>query len=229
MELRAHGTVSVILRKNQFTMKNIFLILCLALASISFAQDSKAKGILDKVSTKVKANKTLYIEFSASVKSSSGTTTTNTGKGWVKGDKFSATYGENAMISNGTKTWSVVKKEKKVYEADADEDDESINPKRLMTIWEKGFNSKYDKEETLNGSKVHVINLYPKNARTAEYHTITVYIGKDDSQLKKAVLKKKDGSTMTYSITKYTANPTVEDSKFVFDIKSYPGYTVVKN
>lgn len=210
-------------------MKNIFLILCLAIASTTFAQDSKAKGILDKVSTKVKANKTLYVEFSASVKSSSGSTTTSTGKGWVKGDKFSATYGENTMISNGIKTWSVVKKEKKVYESDADEDEESINPKKLMTIWEKGFTSKYDKEETLNGSKVHVINLYPKNPKTAEYHTITVYVGKDDSQLKKAVLKKKDNSVMTYSITKYTANPTVEDSKFVFELSKYPGYTVVKN
>jgi outer membrane lipoprotein-sorting protein len=42
-------------------------------------------------------------------------------------------------------------------------------------------------------------------------------------------MKAKDGTTMTYTLTKFTSNPSVEDSKFVFDIKKYPGYTVVKD
>jgi outer membrane lipoprotein-sorting protein len=79
----------------------------------------------------------------------------------------------------------------------------------------------------LNGEKVHVINLYPKNAKTASYHTITVYIAKDDNELKKAVMKAKDGTVMTYTLTKFTSNPTVEDSKFVFDMSKYPGYKKV--
>ena len=211
-------------------MKNILLALVLIVSGYSVAQDAKAKGILDKVSTKIKGYKTFYVEFSATVKNStSGASTTTTGKGWVKGDKFSATYGENSIISNGTKTWTIVKKEKTVYEAAADDDEESMNPKKLMTMWETGFTNKYDKEETLNGEKVHVINLYPKNPKTANYHTITLYISKDDNELKKAVMKSKDGSVMTYSLTKLTANPTVEDSKFVFDISKYPGYKLVKS
>lgn len=213
-------------------MKNILLALVLIVSgySVTNAQDAKAKGILDKVSAKIKGYKTFYVEFSATVKNStSGASTTTTGKGWVKGDKFSATYGENSIISNGTKTWTIVKKEKTVYEAAADDDEESMNPKKLMTMWETGFTNKYDKEETLNGEKVHVINLYPKNPKTANYHTITLYISKDDNELKKAVMKSKDGSVMTYSLTKLTANPTVEDSKFVFDLSKYPGYKLVKS
>lgn len=213
-------------------MKNILLALVLIIGgySVTNAQDAKAKGILDKVSTKIKGYKTFYVEFSATVKNStSGASTTTTGKGWVKGDKFSATYGENSIISNGTKTWTIVKKEKTVYEAAADDDEESMNPKKLMTMWETGFTNKYEKEETLNGEKVHVINLYPKNPKTANYHTITLYISKDDNELKKAVMKSKDGSVMTYSLTKLTANPTVEDSKFVFDLSKYPGYKLVKS
>lgn len=212
-------------------MKNILLALSLIVCGYSVAQDAKAQGILDKVSAKIKANKTFYVEFSATVKNSSnGTSTTATGKGWVKGEKFSATYGENTIISNGTKTWTVVKKEKAVYETAADDDDdESMNPKKLMTMWETGFKNKYDKEETLNGEKVHVISLYPKNAKTASYHTITLYIAKSDNELKKAVMKAKDGTVMTYSLTKFTSNPTVEDSKFVFDMSKYPGYKLVKS
>lgn len=211
-------------------MKNILLVLALIVCGVSFGQDAKAKAILDKVSAKIKANKTFYCEFSASVKKSSGSTSTITGKGWVKGDKFSATYGENTVISNGTKTWSIIKAEKTVYESDADEDDdESMNPKKLMTMWETGFKNKYVKEETLNGEKVHVIDLYPTNPKTASYHTIVLYIAKDDNELKKAVMKAKDGTVTTYSVTKFTSNPSVEDSKFVFDLSKYPGYKVVKN
>ncbi|MCC6702477.1 MAG: outer membrane lipoprotein carrier protein LolA [Fluviicola sp.] len=212
-------------------MKYLVILFSLFLSTLSFAQDAKAQAILDKVSAKIKANKTFYVEFSATIKNaSSGASSTETGKGWVKGEKFSATYGDNSIISNGIKTWTIVKAEKTVYETDADDEDaESMNPKKLMTVWESGFKNKYDKEETLNGEKVHVITLYPKDARKANYHTIILYIAKADNELKKAVMKAKDGTTMTYTLTKFTSNPSVEDSKFVFDIKKYPGYTVVKD
>lgn len=211
-------------------MKYAILFLAFTASTISFAQDAKAQGILDKLSAKIKAQKSFYVEFSAQTKnSSSGANDSETGKGWVKGDKFCAIFGENTIISNGTKTWTVVKEEKTVYETDASEEGESMNPKKLLTIWDSGFKNKYEKEETLNGETVHVIYLYPKNAQKAEYHTIILYIAKADNELKKAIMKSKDGTTMTYSLTKFTSNAAVEDSKFVFDAKKYPGYHVVKD
>lgn len=207
----------------------LFAFICFA--GTSFGQDAKAQGILDKLSAKMKSQKSFYIEFTASIKNNStGTNESETGKGWVKGEKFYASYGENTIVSNGIKTWTIVKEEKSVYETDAKEDDEeSMNPKKLMTIWESGFKNKYEKEDKLNNEAVHVINLYPKNPSKVEYHTITLYISKVSNELKKAVMKTKDGTTMTYTLTKFTSNPTVEDSKFVFDIKKYPGYTLIKD
>jgi outer membrane lipoprotein-sorting protein len=213
-------------------MKSVFttILLIVLNAQFSFAQDSKAQGILDKLSNKMKGLKSFYIEFSASIKNSeTGTNQSETGKGWVKGNKFSASYGDNTIISNGLKTWTVVKEEKSVYESDANDDEDGINPKKLMTIWESGFKNKYMKEDKLNGDAVHVIDLYPKNPSKAEYHTIVLYISKTDGELKKAIMKAKDGTVMTYSLTKFTENPDVDDSKFVFDKKKYPGYPVIKD
>jgi hypothetical protein len=68
------------------------------------------------------------------------------GKGWVKGNKYYATYGDNAIICNGLKSWTVVAKDKEVYESDAEGDDDAVNPKKLMTIWESGFKNKFIKE-----------------------------------------------------------------------------------
>lgn len=203
----------------------------LSIISFSQAQDAKSQGILDKLSTKMKGYKSFYIEFSAHIKNtSSGVNESEIGKGWVKGDKFYASYGDNTIISNGIKTWTIVKEEKSVYETDSNSDDEeAINPKKLMTIWESGFKNKYDKEETLNNEKVHVIYLYPKNPGKLEYHTIILYVSKDDLELKKAIMKAKDGTIMTYSLNKFTPNATVEDTKFVYDSKKYPGYTIIKD
>jgi outer membrane lipoprotein-sorting protein len=134
------------------------------------------------------------------------------------------------MICNGIKTWTIVKDEHSVYESDANtNDEESINPKKLMTIWETGFKNKYDHEDKLNGQTVHVINLYPKVPAKAEYHTIVLYISKTENELLKASMKAKDGTVMTYVVTKFTANPEIDDTKFVFDKKKYPGYPVIKD
>jgi len=211
-------------------MKYLIILIGLFTSTLTFAQDAKAQGILDKVSAKIKAQKTFYVEFSTTVKNtSSGQNETFTGKGWVKGSKFCATYGENTIISNGVKTWTVVKEEKTVYETDASDDGEGMNPKKLLTLWDSGFKNKYDKEETLNGEAVHVISLYPKNVKGAQYHTIILYISKSSNELKKAIMKSNDGTVMTNSLTKFTSNPVVEDTKFVFDAKKYPGYHVVKD
>jgi len=217
-------------------MKILLFSFCLLTLSLS-AQDSKeikdakSQGVLDKLSTKMKALKSFYVEFSANIKNSaSGTNETSTGKGWVKDKKFCASYGDNTIISNGIKTWTVVKEEKSVYESDANEDDkESINPKKLLTIWETGFKNRYEKEETLNGESVHVIYLYPKSPGKVDYHTIILYIAKNSNEMKKAILKSKDGTVMTYSLTKFTPNESIEDTKFVFDSKKYPGYTIIKD
>jgi outer membrane lipoprotein-sorting protein len=229
--LKLFGTISDICTEKNNEMKLVLTILAF-IAFNSWAQDSKSQDVLDKLSKKMKEQKSFYIEFSANIKNATtGENNSEIGKGWVKGDKFYASYGENTIISNGIKTWTVVKDEKTVYESTAasNDDEESMNPKKLMTIWESGFKNKFEKEYKLNGEAVYVINLYPKNAGKVDYHTIVLYISKTDNELKKAIMKAKDGTTMTYSLTKFTSNPTVQDSKFVFDIKKYPGYRVVKD
>ncbi len=216
----------------QKTNQMKFLIpLFLTISCYSFGQDTKAQAILDKLSTKIKSQKSFYIEFSANVKNNaSGTNESETGKGWVKGEKYYASYGENTIISNGIKTWTIVRDDKSVYETDANEDDiESMNPKKLMTVWESGFRNKYEKEDQLNNESVHVIDLFPKNAGKVQYHTIILYISKGTNDFKKAIMKLKDGTVMTYALTKFTSNAAVEDTKFVFDMKKYPGYTLVKD
>jgi len=210
-------------------MKILFALFTFVSFSL-VAQDAKADKILSSLSSKMKTQSSFYIEFNANIKNAaSGLNESNTGKGWVKGDKFHASYGENTRISNGLKSWTILKEEKSVYVSNADDDDDAMNPKKLMTIWETGFKSKYDKEMKLGTEDVHVIYLYPKNPASVEYHTITLYISTTGNELKKAITKTKDGTTMTYTVTKFQPSTTIADSKFVFDKSKYPGYHIIED
>jgi outer membrane lipoprotein-sorting protein len=211
-------------------MRYIFLFIAFLHLNNLSAQDAKSQAILDKLSLKIKNYKSFYIEFTALIKNTtSGQNDNENGKGWVKGDKYLANYGDNTIISNGVKTWSIAKDDKSVYESDNDDSDESLNPKKIMTLWENGFKNKYEKESKLNNETVHVINLYPKDVSKSDYHTIIIYISKTKNDLKKAIIKLKDGTTMTYSIGKLTVNPVIDDTKFLFDKKKYPDYNVIKD
>lgn len=210
-----------------------YLVLSILFLSLSaFAQnDEKSQQLLNKMSKEIKSLGSFYMEFSFSMKNAStGEDSKESGKGYVQGDKFNATLGDNEIISNGLKIWTIVKEENVTYESSADDDDdESINPKRLMTIWESGFKNKYVKEDKLNGKAVHMINLFPTNPGEVQYHTITLYIDVATSELTKAIMKTKDGTTMSYEISTFKKNPEIPASKFVYDAKKYPGYKLIRD
>src|SRR5690554_3481741 len=124
------------------------LIGMLFISSALFAQsDQKSENILDKMSSEIKSLKSFYIEFTMNVKNpATGENSNQKGLGYVKGDKYYASLGQNTLVSNAIKNWTIVKEEKVTYQSDVDlDDDESMNPKKLMTIWENGFKSKYTK------------------------------------------------------------------------------------
>ena len=125
-------------------MKFFTLLFTFIIASSSImSQTSQSQDILNTLSSSMKKLQTFYVEFNANIKNSStGVNESEKGKGWVKGSKYFATYGDITLLSDGKKTWTVINEEKSVYESYASDDEESMNPKKLMTIWENGFKKK---------------------------------------------------------------------------------------
>jgi len=205
-------------------MRFLLFFFVMAIAPI-FAQD-KSQSILDDLSKKIKSYKTFYIEFKATIKNvDTGINENASGKGWVQGDKFHTIYGDNTIISNGVKIWVVSKEDAAVYISSVgDDDEESLNPKKLMSIWETGFKSKYIKEEAGN----HIIHLFPKDPGNSEYHTIIMKVS-TTKELKSVEVKMKDGTKMIYEMSKFDGNIEIPASKFVYDKRNFPGYQEVEN
>ena len=83
-------------------MKIISLLsFCFLLTVNVNGQISQSQTILNKLSGSMKSLKTFYVEFNANIKNSStGVNESEKGKGWVKGNKYFATYGEITLLSN---------------------------------------------------------------------------------------------------------------------------------
>jgi outer membrane lipoprotein carrier protein len=210
-------------------MKKVLIIALTMLISLgSFAQevDTKAKVILDKLSAKTKAYKTIKAEFQFTLNNKAeGINETQTGKIQLKGDKYFLSIAGQDVISDGKSIYTVLKDAEEVQINNiADEDEEDvISPSSIFTLYETGFKYKYLKEN----KGMHIINLYPKDAQDKEFHRIALFINKAKNEISKVNIFGKDGSTTTYSIKSFVANVAIPDSKFTFNKAKHPNFEVV--
>ena len=203
----------------------LLLIASLSFMSVSAQQDTKAKSILDKLSAKTKAYKTVKADFQfIMVNKADGTNESQSGSISIKGESYNLSISGQTIISDGESMWTVIKDAEEVQIAEIDEEEEdAISPSKIFTIYEEGFKYKYVKED----AGMHIINLYPKDAADRAYHRIALYINKAKNQISKVKVYGKDGTVTTYKIKTFTPNATIPASKFTFNKANYPKYEII--
>ena len=209
-------------------MKSIIIILLTVATSFSAIaqQDQKAKTILDKLSAKTKAYKSIKAEFKFTISNKAeGINETQTGKIQIKGSKYFLSIAGQDVISDGKNVYTILKdaEEVQINSIPDEEEEDAISPTTIFTLYETGFKYKYVKED----KGMHIINLYPKNAEDKEFHRIALYINKAKNEISKVKIYGKDGSKTTYSIVTFVANTSIPDSKFTFNKTKYPKFEIV--
>lgn len=171
-------------------MRNFTLTVLLVMTTgLLFAQqDNKAKEILDKLSATTKSYKTIRIDFSFTLENQQENIK-ETNKGWValKGDKYRLHMPALGMdvYSDGKTNWSYLPDAGEVnITTNTPGQDNSLNPANLFTIYEKGFKYRYLGEETVNGKKAYVIDLYPKDLKK-DFTRVKLYIDAEKYQSSK--------------------------------------------
>jgi len=216
-------------------MKNLIVVF-LVFASLHIAnaqndakgQDPKAKEILDKVSEKTKAYKTLKVEFSNTFESQQKKSNeTNQGSVQIKGTKYKLIYLNTEIYCDGKTIWSYLKEAQEVNIKNANQDDESVlNPAQVFTIYDKGFKYKYIGEKTEGGKTLYEIDLYPLKPAEKNYSRVKLLIDKDKLQLTNIKTFGKDGNNYTIAVSKFTSNDDMPDTQFIFDTKAHKGVEV---
>lgn len=208
-------------------MKSLLILFIAGATSLTaFAQeDTKAKGILDKLSAKTKAYKTIKADFQFTMSNKAeGTKESQTGKIEIKGEKYVLSISGQDVISDGSSLWTILKESKEVQINEIDVDDEeTISPNKIFTLYEEGFKYKYVKED----KGMHIINLYPKAAADKSFHRIALYINKAKNEISKVKVYGKDGTITTYLIKSFTPNSSIPETRFGFNKSKFPGYEII--
>ncbi len=204
------------------------LILIIGMAVMGFAQntDGGATELLKKVSAKYQAYTSMQFHYTLKTTKDSKTLSTSQGDFALKGNKYRTTFSGQTFYCDGQSIWNYQKStnEVSIYEYDPEDDENMMNPQKILKNWEKQFRAKYIRDEFNNNISTALIDLTPKVAQS--YYRIRLFINKANNQILRIAMYEKDNTVYTYHIEQFKSNVTLSDSYFVFDKSKYPGVEV---
>ena len=203
--------------------KLLFLVIIAVLNVAAFAQsDKKATAILDEVSVKTKAYKTIKVEFTYAMDNAKQKIHDKF-KGTLlsKGDKYKLTAAGQDVISDGKTVWTYLKDTKEVQINNVGEDDDAFTPTKLLSGYNKDFKSKFIEEK----GNEQFIELYPLK-KGKSFTKVQLTIDKNKKQISKFVIYDRNGSTFTYLVDKFVTDQPIADNVFTFNKAEHPGVEI---
>lgn len=206
-------------------------ILCFLFVGILYfnlsAQDNKAKVVLDKVSAKNKEFKSIKAEFTFSMDNKEEDIHDQSdGNIILMGDKYRLKVMGTDNYFDGTTLYSHMIDAEEVNITEPEEEEEgSLDPSKIFTIYESGFTYKYVKEETKANISYHIIDLFPKDT-SKEFTHIRLRINKVESQIESLESIGKDGNNINITLKKLIPNLSFSAKDFVFDPALHPNVEV---
>ncbi len=209
--------------------KNIITTLlscCFSLVLFAQNTDGGATELLQKVSTKYQSYTTMQFQYTLKVTKENKTLNTYQGDFALKGNKYRMTYNGQTFFCDGENSWNYQHStnEVSIYEYDPEDDDNMMNPQRILKNWDKHFRAKFIRDEVNSNVTMSLVDLTPKTSQS--YYRIRLYINKGTNQIARIAMYDKDNTIYTYYIEQFKSNVTLVDSYFVFDKSNYPGVEV---
>ena len=134
------------------------LIIFLSLPSFLFSQD-KANEILDKLSKKTASYFNIEAHFTNAIISETvGINESQKGVLYLQGDLYRLELEGQTIVSDGESNWIHLIDEKEVQIIEVEDDEESMSPSKMFTIYQQGYKNQFVKETTNN----YIIDLIPK-------------------------------------------------------------------
>lgn len=215
-------------------MKSVILLF-LAINSLGLQaqNDPQAKAILDQVSAKNKAYKTIKSTFTITgTNTQTGENTTQKGSLALKGEKYTLKLNDSEIYSDGKDVYNYLPESKEVNISKSQNtpkkgDDFFIsNPKDVFKIYQKDFKYKFMKENNVAGKTVYEIDLYPIDLKK-KFNRIRMQIDKNSYQILSLKAFFKDGQQYTVTFDNFEVNKEIPDSAFVFDQSKHPDVEVI--
>ncbi len=206
-------------------IKTILTSLLVFTAILAFSQgkDSKAATLLDEVSAKAKAYKSIKVDFSYTMENvKARINEEKTGTLLLSGDKYTMSAAGQMVICDGKTIWTYIKESNEVQINALENKDDALTPSKLLTSYNANYKSKIIKSADPAIESVELIPNTSKNFTKA-----ILGIDKAKKQVRSFTLYDKSGNTFTYKIKNYLTDTPVTASDFTFDAKKFPGVEVI--
>ena len=213
-------------------MKHLFLVSFLMffiLAGYS-QQDAKAKEILEKVTKTTQSLSSLDAKFSFEMNNKTQNIQEKyTGSIVLKNKKYKLDIPQMGLqvTSDGKTIWTFNSNSNEVNISNLDDaTDELLDPARIFTIYQTGYDYNYLGEGVVSGVPVYHIDLTPQKP-TGDIQKIKIMIDKQKMLIRGANMTGKDGNAYSVLVSQLKTDGVFPDSDFVFDTKKHKDAEVV--
>ncbi len=188
--------------------------------------DGGATEILKKVATQYQNYTSMQFNYTLKATQNDKTLSVSKGTFQSKGNKYKTSLNDQFFFCDGKLIWNFQKltNEVSIFEYDPEDDQNIMNPQKILNDWEKHFKAKFIRDEFSNNVQLSIIDLTPKTQQS--YYRIRVFVQKTSSKISKIAIYEKDNTIYTYSIEQFKTNIPLEDSIFVFEEKQYPNVEI---
>ena len=200
----------------------ILLVAFLGLSVVASAQlsqgknglvDEKAKEVIIKAQNKIKSTEGIsFVSYVVVKDQEKKERERHEAKVLLAGNKYRIYVKNHVFYCDGVSVWHHNKETKEVVVNNIEkEEDNILNPAKLLANYEKNFKSKFIRTEE---DGTFVIDCTPK--KNKEYHKIRILIDKN-YQIKQLEMFYYDSSKTEYIIEQYKTGVKSAETDFVFD------------
>ena len=201
-------------------MRKLLFVLLL-LPCFLFSQD-RANGILNKVSQKTAGFSSIEAHFTNTINSEAADINeSQKGVLFLQGDLYRLELEGQIIISDGESNWIYLVDEKEVQITEVDNEEESMSPSKMFTIYQEGYKNQFVSENTNN----YIIDLIPEER--GSFIKIELRISKKEMRISGFTLFDKNGGSYAYDIQLFKANQKFEKDFFQFNTSAHPNVDVI--
>jgi outer membrane lipoprotein-sorting protein len=211
-------------------MKKLILTLSLVfvLINTAFANDPKAKKLLDEVTAKVKTYNNVQIDFKLNIQNlKKEINQESKGNVTIAADKYVLNMMGTTKIFDGKKIYTIIPEDEEVTISSPTPQEAEFTPAKMLTFYNSGFKYSMDITQNVKGRTIQYIKLSPIASKD---HRKEVLIGIDNQtkNIYNIIEVAKDATKTTIVINSFKTNQPISKNEFTFDPSKYANYYINK-
>lgn len=210
-------------------MKNIsvLMIAILSVFSVNAQDTTKAKTLLNEVSSKVKSYDNMVIDFKYTLENSAENMSQETrGDVSINGDRYVLNLMGTTQIFDGKKIYTIIPEDQEINISNyVAEDDNNITPSKMLTFYQEGYTYKWDVTQDIKGRKIQYIKLTPIDSN-ADVKNILLGIDSQTKHIYNLIQTQDNGTKITITIKSFKTNQPLAKTLFTFKEDRYKDFYI---